>query len=114
MEFRETELEGLIEVQPKVFHDDRGFFLESYREDLFKEAGINTDFVQDNTSYSQKGVLRGLHLQLEPYSQAKLVRAPMGELLDVCLDLRPESKTFCQTYSIVLSAEKGNMIYIHQ
>ena len=112
MEFKETEFEGLIEIQPRVFHDERGFFLESFREDLFQNVGIVTDFVQDNTSYSSAGVLRGLHLQKDPFAQAKLVRAPMGELIDICVDLRPDSGTFRKVYSTILTAEKGNMLFI--
>ena len=101
MKFIKTEIEGLVIIEPKIFKDDRGYFYESYNYDLFKENGIRDVFVQDNESLSQKKVLRGLHFQIPPFSQAKLIRVVQGKVLDVAVDLRKESPTFgnCRTPS---------------
>ena len=112
MKFVSTPLDGVLIIEPAVFRDDRGFFLESYRKDLFGKYGIYVDFVQDNHSHSQKGVLRGLHFQRPPMEQAKLVRVARGEVYDVVVDIRPQSKTFGQYFSHVLSADNQKMLFI--
>lgn len=112
MEFRQTSIEGLIEIFPRVFNDERGYFFESYQYKAFKENGIPEVFVQDNQSFSTKGVLRGLHLQLAPHAQGKLVRVISGVVLDVAVDVRPNSPTFGHHETFLLSAEKQNMAYI--
>jgi dTDP-4-dehydrorhamnose 3,5-epimerase len=112
MKFIKTEIEGLIVIEPKIFKDDRGYFYESYNYDLFKENGIRDVFVQDNESLSQKKVLRGLHFQIPPFSQAKLIRVVQGKVLDVAVDLRKESETYGKHYSIELSADNKKMFFI--
>lgn len=112
MEFRKTFIEGLIEVLPRIFGDERGFFLESYHKKAFSEIGIPFDFVQDNQSLSSTGVLRGLHFQREPNAQGKLVRVIMGKALDVAVDLRPGSPTFGKHEKFLLDAKLQNMVYI--
>lgn len=98
-------------IEPHVFLDERGYFMETYNSLDFKKAGINANFVQDNQSKSKKGVLRGLHFQTKN-SQGKLVRVIQGEVFDVAVDLRKESKTFGKWYGLILSSEKKNMFYI--
>lgn len=112
MEFKITSIEGLIEIFPRVFEDERGYFFESYQYEAFKKNGISEVFVQDNQSFSTKGVLRGLHLQNTPYAQGKLVRVISGKVLDVAVDIRPNSSTYGKYQSFVLSAEKQNMVYV--
>ena len=113
MEFRESDkIKGLIEVTPKVFEDNRGYFFESYREELFQKNGIAERFVQDNQSFSTKGVLRGLHYQRAPFAQGKLVRVIMGSVLDVAVDIRPGSPTFGQYEAFLLSAQNQKMLYL--
>ena len=107
-----TKLEGLYLVEPKVFEDARGYFLESYNKQSFKQNGIDVNFVQDNQSLSCKGTLRGLHFQKPPYAQAKLVRAITGSILDVVVDIRKNSSTYGKYFSIVLSGENKRMLYI--
>lgn len=112
MKFTGTPLDGVLIIEPNVLRDDRGFFLESYRKDLFARNGIYHEFVQDNHSHSQKGVLRGLHFQRSPMEQAKLVRVARGEVYDVVVDIRPQSKTFGRYFSHVLSADNQKMLFI--
>lgn len=112
MEFRKTSIEGLIEVLPRIFGDERGYFLESYHKQTFADNGIPFEFVQDNQSLSSAGVLRGLHFQREPHAQGKLVRVIMGKVLDVAVDLRPGSPTFGKHEKFVLDAKIQNMVYI--
>lgn len=112
MEFIKTAIEGLIEIKPRVFKDERGYFFESFRKELFAENGITEDFVQDNQSYSTKGVLRGLHLQRDPFAQGKLVRVIQGKVLDVAVDLRPGSPTFGKHETLVLDTTQNNMFYV--
>jgi dTDP-4-dehydrorhamnose 3,5-epimerase len=112
MEIKATGINGLVEIFPKIFHDERGFFFESFHEKKLKDAGINATFVQDNQSFSQKGVLRGLHLQNPPYAQGKLVRVITGKALDVAVDLRKDSPTFGKSYKVILDSQKNNMLYI--
>lgn len=112
MEFKQTQIEGVIEIFPRIFEDERGFFLESYQQQLFEEKGIPYNFVQDNQSFSRKGVLRGLHLQQHPFAQGKLVRVITGKVLDVAVDLREQSPTFGKYASFILDSRKSNMVYI--
>jgi dTDP-4-dehydrorhamnose 3,5-epimerase len=109
-----TELPGVLILEPKVFGDERGFFYESFNARDFKQdTGIEADFVQDNHSRSQKGVLRGLHYQLEQ-AQGKLVRVTAGEVLDVAVDIRRSSPTFGRWASVLLSAENNRQLWIPQ
>lgn len=112
MEFRKTKIEGLIEIFPKLWGDARGVFFESFKKELFAENGISLDFVQDNQSFSEKGVLRGLHMQHAPHAQGKLVRVITGKVLDVVVDIRKGSPTFGQHEKFVLDAERNNMVYV--
>jgi dTDP-4-dehydrorhamnose 3,5-epimerase len=112
MEIVKTPLEGLLIIKPTVFEDDRGYFFESYNREKFLEHGIDVTFVQDNESKSKKGVLRGLHFQNPPYAQGKLVRVMRGSVLDVAVDIRPDSVTFGQWSSIVLSGQNKWMYWI--
>ncbi|WP_042150697.1 MULTISPECIES: dTDP-4-dehydrorhamnose 3,5-epimerase [unclassified Pseudoalteromonas] len=103
----------VILFEPKVFGDERGFFFESFNQKIFEEvAGLKRDFVQDNHSKSQKGVLRGLHYQLPPMAQGKLVRVAQGEVFDVAVDIRKNSPTFGQWVGEVLSAENGRQLWV--
>jgi len=111
MEFYETDLPGVIVVEPKVLGDQRGFFLETYRKHRFAEEGIDCDFVQDNCSRSAKGTLRGLHYQIEN-AQAKLVQAVRGEIFDVAVDLRRESAYFGRWVGVRLSEENRRQVFI--
>ena len=110
---KETILEGCFVIQPKVIQDKRGYFLESFNQAVFKE-GLKRDinFVQDNESYSSKGVLRGLHYQIGDYAQAKLVRVIKGKILDVVVDLRTDSPTFSKHISIELSEDNKTQLFI--
>jgi len=113
MEFIETSLKGACIIKPKVFRDERGFFLEFWNEKVFAENGIAAKFVQDNHSLSvKKGVLRGLHFQLPPNEQAKLVRVTRGKVYDVIVDLRKNSETFGKWEGFELSAENFQMLFI--
>ncbi|MDR0554110.1 MAG: dTDP-4-dehydrorhamnose 3,5-epimerase [Treponema sp.] len=104
-------IEGLFEIQPKVFADSRGSFFESYSERDFKAAGLGTPFVQDNQSRSIKGTLRGLHFQ-KTHPQGKLVRVIEGEVFDVAVDIRPDSPSRGKWHAVVLSGERQNQFYI--
>jgi dTDP-4-dehydrorhamnose 3,5-epimerase len=106
-----TALEGVVLVEPKVYHDDRGFFLETYRRDAYGRAGIGPDFVQDNHSRSQRGVLRGLHFQ-EPQAQGKLVQVVRGAIFDVVVDIRRGSPTFGRWIGVELNGENHRQIWI--
>ncbi len=112
MQVRRTPIEGLIELIPRIFEDERGYFFESYNKPLFASLGLTMDFVQDNQSFSVKGVLRGLHMQNEPFAQGKLVRVISGQVLDVAVDLRSDSPTFGQYQTFLLDARLANMAYI--
>src|ERR1700729_1683464 len=111
MEKVPTALPGVVELRPKVFRDPRGFFMETYHRDKFRELGITDEFIQDNHSKSSRGTLRGLHYQL-PHSQAKLCRVVEGEALDVAVDIRVGSPHFGKWASVVLSSKDHNQIYI--
>ena len=111
-EFEKLELAGAVLIKPRVFPDARGFFVEGYKKSDFAAAGIAAEFVQDNHSKSDKGVLRGLHYQKAPHAQAKLVRCGRGRIYDVAVDLRPRSKTYGKSFGIELSEANGLMLYI--
>lgn len=113
MEVEKFEIEGLLLLKPKVFTDDRGYFLESFnRENFYKFTGLDIDFVQDNESKSDKGVIRGLHLQLPPYEQGKLVRVVAGKVIDIAVDLRKNSPTYGKYQGVVLSGENKHQFYV--
>ncbi len=112
MEIQSTPIEDLKIIKPDVFFDNRGYFYESYSEKKFSDIGITNKFVQDNESKSQKGVVRGLHFQNPPYCQAKLIRVIKGEVLDVAVDLRKNSKTYGQHFKVILNEDNKLMFYI--
>lgn len=112
MDIKSTPIEGLLIIEPQVFTDPRGYFYESYNKEKFVSAGINIEFVQDNQSLSQKGIVRGLHFQAPPFDQGKLVRVIQGAVLDVAVDIRKNSPTYGQNFSIELSAQNRTMFYI--
>jgi dTDP-4-dehydrorhamnose 3,5-epimerase len=112
MAFIHTPLPGLIIFEPTIYPDDRGFFFESYNQRVFSANHITSLFVQDNQSFSSYGVIRGLHFQREPHAQSKLVRVLQGRILDVVVDVRAGSPGFGQSFSVELSAEKKNQIFI--
>jgi dTDP-4-dehydrorhamnose 3,5-epimerase len=111
-EFKKLEIPDVILVKPKVFGDNRGFFMETYKRSDFIAAGITAEFNQDNHSKSSAHVLRGLHYQKAPHSQAKLVRCTKGRIYDVAVDIRPESKTFGKYVKVELSEENKCMLFI--
>jgi dTDP-4-dehydrorhamnose 3,5-epimerase len=112
MNLVQTPLAGLVVIEPKVWNDPRGFFFESYNEQTFRQHGIDHAFVQDNQSFSGRGVLRGLHFQRPPFAQCKLVHVLAGEILDVAVDLRSGSPTFGQSFSLLMSAENKKQLLI--
>lgn len=112
MEVRYFDVEGLVELRPRMFEDSRGHFFESYNKELLSQLGFEWDFVQDNQSYSHQNVLRGLHFQKAPFAQAKLVRVITGCALDVVVDIRPGSKTFGTSVAVELDSSTNNMLYI--
>src|SRR5262245_48662422 len=112
MPFHKTEFAGLLLFEPAVYEDSRGYFFESYNENVFRQENIELRFVQDNQSSSSYGVVRGLHYQLAPYGQTKLVRVLSGTILDVAVDIRENSPTFSKVFSIELSAENKQQLLI--
>ncbi|PTM03904.1 MAG: dTDP-4-dehydrorhamnose 3,5-epimerase [Bacteroidetes bacterium] len=112
MQVIETNIPGLFEIMPQVFGDDRGYFFESYSKDAFARFDVNYEFVQDNQSLSNKGVLRGLHFQNPPYAQGKLVRVIQGAVLDVVVDIRKGSPTYGKHHKVMLSGENKMMFWI--
>ena len=109
--FTQTEIPGVVVIEPQVFGDDRGYFMETYQKDQFAAAGIDKEFVQDNQSRSTRGVLRGLHFQ-KNHTQGKLVRVTKGDVYDVAVDCRPHSATFGKWVGVTLSEENKKMFYI--
>ncbi|NND31887.1 MAG: dTDP-4-dehydrorhamnose 3,5-epimerase [Saprospiraceae bacterium] len=107
-----TDIEGLLIIEPKVWPDSRGYFFESFQYDRYMEAGVSAPMIQDNEAFSGKGVLRGLHYQVPPMDQGKLVRAITGSLLDVAVDIRPGSPTYGKHHSIILSDQNKLQFYI--
>ena len=114
MNYIETEIPGVWIIEPKVFNDARGYFMEAFKQSEFEQHIGKVNFIQDNESCSSKGVLRGLHYQLAPYSQSKLVRVITGRVLDVAVDLRAGSPTFGKYVSVELSAENKRQFFIPQ
>jgi dTDP-4-dehydrorhamnose 3,5-epimerase len=112
MKFIETKISDVIIIEPTVFGDTRGYFLESYNKKKFEEVVGKTSFIQDNESKSSKGVLRGLHFQKPPFEQAKLVRCIEGEVLDVAVDIRKNSKTYGQHVAVLLSGENKRQLFV--
>ena len=112
MKIQKTSIDGVYIFEPKVFHDGRGFFMETFRKETLASVGITDEFVQDNHSRSTKGVLRGLHFQHNPKSQGKLVRVTQGEVFDVAVDLRKESPTYLKWEGVVLSEENKKLFYV--
>ena len=110
--FKSLEITEVILVEPKVFRDERGFFMETYKMPDFVASGIKESFVQDNHSRSSKGTLRGLHYQSPPYAQGKLIRVVRGEIFDVAIDIRKGSPTYGKWVSVILSEENKNMLYV--
>lgn len=112
MPFIKTEFPGLLVFEPKVFQDNRGYFFESYNKKTFSDHGIDIDFVQDNQARSSYGVVRGLHYQLEPHAQTKLLRVLSGEIIDAVVDIRKNSPTYGKAYTILLSAENKKQLLV--
>lgn len=112
MTIEKTAIEDLVIINPTVFEDSRGYFFEAYHQAKFSENGINYQFIQDNQSFSKRGVIRGLHLQINPFAQVKLVRVLEGEILDVAVDLRKNSPTYGQHFSVLLSAKNKKQLMV--
>ena len=112
MEVIKTPIEGLLVIKPRIFEDDRGHFFESWSKDSLLKVGLDLDFVQDNQSLSQKGVLRGLHFQSPPFAQGKLVRVIKGAVVDVAVDIRKKSPTYGQHFVVELSEENKTVFWI--
>jgi dTDP-4-dehydrorhamnose 3,5-epimerase len=112
MPFIKTDIAGLLVFEPKLFEDNRGYFFESYNQEIFDEAGVDIRFVQDNQSSSRYGVIRGLHFQKQPHSQTKLIRVLSGKILDVAVDIRKGSPTFGKHFSIELSSDNKKQLFI--
>ncbi len=112
MNFTHTPFEGLIILEPKVFHDDRGYFFESFNKAEFEKHGVPFDFVQDNQSLSNKGVLRGLHFQNPPFEQGKLIRVVKGSVRDIVVDIRKSSATFGKYFALELNDRTHQMLWI--
>jgi len=112
MEIIKTPIEGLLVIKPTIFGDDRGYFFESWSKESFAKNGLDLDFVQDNQSLSSKGVLRGLHFQNPPFAQGKLVRVIKGSVLDIAVDIRKDSHTYGQHFSIELTEENKIIFWI--
>jgi dTDP-4-dehydrorhamnose 3,5-epimerase len=112
MEVRDTPIKDVFEIYPRIFRDGRGYFLETYKQDVFEKYGLPTRWMQDNQSFSERDIVRGLHFQTGDYAQAKLARVIVGKVLDVCVDLRKGSPTFGHYHAVVLDANLQNMLYI--
>ena len=112
MKIEQTPIKDLFIIHPEVYSDDRGYFFESYNQAEFNQEGLNYKFIQDNQSFSKRGVIRGLHFQTNPFAQAKLLRVLEGEILDVALDLRKNSATYGQYESVILSADNKKQLMI--
>lgn len=112
MNLIKTKIEGLVIIEPQIFGDDRGYFLESFQKERYANHGVNANFIQDNEAFSKYGVIRGLHYQLAPYAQAKLVRVIKGAVLDVAVDLRKGSPTFGQWEAVELNETNKKQLYV--
>jgi dTDP-4-dehydrorhamnose 3,5-epimerase len=112
MKTQTTEIEGIVIVEPQVFGDSRGYFMETYQKEKYAAAGIDVTFVQDNESMSRYGVVRGLHYQAEPFAQAKLIRVVAGRVLDVAVDIRKNSPTYGKVFTLELSSENKLQLFL--
>jgi len=112
MPFHTTDIPGLLVFEPRIFEDGRGYFFESYNRGVFEAGGIDNSFIQDNQSSSSSGVIRGLHYQLHPHAQAKLVRVLYGTILDIAVDIRKGSPSYGRSFSIELSAQNKKQLFI--
>ena len=112
MKTQTTEIEGIVIIEPQVFGDSRGYFMETYQKEKYAAAGIDVTFVQDNESMSRYGVVRGLHYQAEPYAQAKLIRVVAGRVLDVAVDIRKDSPTYGKVFTLELSSETKLQLFL--
>ena len=112
MKTQTTEIEGIVIIEPQVFGDSRGYFMETYQKEKYAAAGIDVTFVQDNESMSRYGVVRGLHYQAEPFAQAKLIRVVSGRVLDVAVDIRKNSPTFGKVFTLELSSENKVQLFL--
>ena len=112
MKTQTTEIEGIVIIEPQVFGDSRGYFMETYQKEKYAAAGIGVTFVQDNESMSRYGVVRGLHYQAEPFAQAKLIRVVSGRVLDVAVDIRKDSPTFGKVFTLELSSENKLQLFL--
>jgi len=112
MPFIKTEFPGLLVFEPKLFEDNRGYFFESYNQKLFSREGVEINFVQDNQASSSFGVIRGLHFQMDPFAQTKLIRVLSGKIIDAVVDIRKNSLTYGNAYTILLSAENKKQLLI--
>ena len=112
MTIEKTTIQDLVIITPAIINDERGYFFEAHNKAKFKEHEISYNFIQDNQSFSTKGVIRGLHLQIAPFAQAKLVRVLQGEILDVAVDLRKNSPTYGQHFSVILSCENKKQLMV--
>ena len=112
MPFIKTQFPGLLVFEPKVFEDNRGYFFESYNQNLFTEEGLEINFIQDNQASSSFGVVRGLHFQMDPFAQTKLIRVLSGSIIDVAVDIRKNSPAYGKAYTIELSAENKKQLLV--
>ena len=112
MKTQTTEIEGIVIIEPQVFGDSRGYFMETYQKEKYAAVGIDVTFVQDNESMSRYGVVRGLHYQAEPYAQAKLIRVVAGRVLDVAVDIRKDSLTYGKVFTLELSSENKLQLFL--
>jgi len=112
MQIKRFDIEGLLEIIPDIYEDDRGYFFESFNSKILQKEGLNVNFVQDNQSFSHKGILRGIHYQRKPFEQGKLVRVIKGRVLDVAVDLRSDSRTFGMHQKIILDGKTNNFLYV--
>lgn len=112
MELKKTNIDGCFEISNTVLTDSRGYFVKNYRKDFFVQNNLNDNFLEEYYSYSKQNVLRGMHLQLPPHDHVKVVNCLQGEVLDVVVDLRPQSSTFTKHAEFILSEAKANMVYI--
>ncbi|MDC1105459.1 dTDP-4-dehydrorhamnose 3,5-epimerase [Prolixibacteraceae bacterium] len=112
MKILETPLKDLVIIEPNVYKDDRGYFMESYKDSALKQYSGDFHIIQENESFSKKGALRGLHYQAPPFAQAKLVRCIQGTVLDVCVDIRKSSPTYMKSFSVLLSEENKHQLFV--
>jgi len=114
MKLRRFSIFGVVEITPDIYSDKRGWFYESYKQNIFQEKGLDMIFLQDNQSFSKKGVLRGLHFQKPPHAQGKLISVLSGKILDVIVDIRKSSPSFGQHLKVILDAKRKNMLYFEE